>query len=230
MLRTNLATRPFYNERAVHLILALAGVLVLAVTIFNVSRIATLSARHAELRLQIDRDEARAAELAQQTAALRQTIDAADLERVVGAARQANTLIEQRTFSWTQLFNRLEETLPADVMLAAVRPQIEETGVRLEMVVLARAVEGIDSFIERLEGTGAFWHMLARQEDQTEAGLYRATIHGAYGETGDAGPPPPDAPEAAENEAQDDDDGDRDLAPSPSPERRGTPARDGRPR
>ena len=35
MLRTNLSTRPFYNERAVHLLLALAAVIVLALTAFR---------------------------------------------------------------------------------------------------------------------------------------------------------------------------------------------------
>ena len=36
MLRTNLSTRPFYNERLVHLVLALVAVLVVAVTVLNV--------------------------------------------------------------------------------------------------------------------------------------------------------------------------------------------------
>jgi Tfp pilus assembly protein PilN len=204
MLRTNLATRPFYNERAAHLVLLLAGLLVLAVTVFNVSRIATLSARHAELRVQIERDEVRAAELSQQAAAVRRTIDAADLDRVVGAAREANTLIDQRTFSWTELFNRIEDTLPPDVMLRAVRPQIEEHGVRVTLIVVARAVEGIDTFIERLEGTGAFRHVLARQEDQTEDGLFRATIQGAYLAAGTPDDAPPAAGAAGRDAAEED--------------------------
>ena len=35
MLRTNLSTRPFYNERAVQMALVAAAVLILAVTAFN---------------------------------------------------------------------------------------------------------------------------------------------------------------------------------------------------
>ena len=37
-------------------------------------------------------------------------------------AREANRLIDQRTFSWTEFFNHIEETLPPDVMLTSVRP------------------------------------------------------------------------------------------------------------
>ena len=45
MLRTNLSTRPFYNERAVPLALAVVAVLVLAATVFNVTRLVALSQR-----------------------------------------------------------------------------------------------------------------------------------------------------------------------------------------
>ena len=43
VLRTNLSTRPFYNERVVHLLIALAGVIVLTVTLFNVVKVVQLS-------------------------------------------------------------------------------------------------------------------------------------------------------------------------------------------
>src|SRR5262249_51448469 len=43
MLRTNLSTRPFYNERAVHVVLALIGGLVLALTLVNINKVIGLS-------------------------------------------------------------------------------------------------------------------------------------------------------------------------------------------
>ena len=48
MLQINLSTRPFYNERAVHLALGLVGILVLALTTFNVTQVITLSQSHTE--------------------------------------------------------------------------------------------------------------------------------------------------------------------------------------
>ena len=39
MIRTNLSTRPFYNERAVHAWLFLVAALVLFATVFNVTRV-----------------------------------------------------------------------------------------------------------------------------------------------------------------------------------------------
>ena len=43
MLRTNLATRPFYNERAAHLVIGIAAVIVLAITALNLTRVVTLA-------------------------------------------------------------------------------------------------------------------------------------------------------------------------------------------
>ena len=39
MIRTNLSTRPFYNERAVHFWLLVMALLIVAATIFNVTRV-----------------------------------------------------------------------------------------------------------------------------------------------------------------------------------------------
>jgi len=49
MLKSNLATRPFYNERAIHVLVALAAAIVLLVTVLNVSKIVTLSRHSTEL-------------------------------------------------------------------------------------------------------------------------------------------------------------------------------------
>ena len=63
MLRTNLATRPFYNEGAVRLVLLGLGLVVVAATLFNVARVIQLSRRDTQLVTQASRDEARATEL-----------------------------------------------------------------------------------------------------------------------------------------------------------------------
>ena len=71
------------------------------------------------------RDDRRAAdELGRKARQSRQDINQDELKVVVAAAREANTLIDGRTFSWTALFNQIESTLPPEVMLASVRPTI----------------------------------------------------------------------------------------------------------
>jgi hypothetical protein len=180
MLRTNLSTRPFYNERGVHLLLGLAALLVLALTAFNAYRIVSLSRHNTELASRINQNRREAARLTQDAARIRRGINQAELNTIVAAAQEANALIGQRTFSWTQFFNRIEATLPPDVMLTAVTPSFDGATTIIAMSVLARRPEDIDEFVEKLEATGAFEDVLPAQGDVTEAGLHRANLKAVY--------------------------------------------------
>jgi hypothetical protein len=180
VLRTNLSTRPFYNERAVHVLLAIAAIVVLAVTALNVVRIVRLSKHHTQLAARVSRDRGEAERLTREATRIRRGIDQHELQLVVDAAREANSLIDQRTFSWTEFFNRIEDTLPPDVMLSSVRPSVTESGTHVQMVVLGRRAEDIDEFVEKLEATGAFEDVLPQQEERTDEGLQRVTIHAEY--------------------------------------------------
>jgi Tfp pilus assembly protein PilN len=198
MLRTNLSTRPFYNERAVRTGLLIAAALVVGLTLVNAVRIVTLSRHNTELSTQIVQEQQEAARLTDEAAAVRRTIDRAELQRVVLAADEANALIDQRTFSWTEFFNWLEVTLPPDVMLTSVRPAFQDGQIRINMNLLGRRAEDIDEFMERLEASGAFARALPGREDITEQGLYRVSMSVTYlphdPEPGAAAEPEPEAP------------------------------------
>ena len=180
MLRANLSTRPFYNERAVQLLLVLAGVIVAALTIFNVSRILSLSNQNTDLSSRVSDNRAEAQRLRGEAAAVRRGINQAELKTIVTAAQEANMLIDQRTFSWTEFFNHIEETLPADVMLTEVKPSFQEDQTIISMAVLGRRAEDVDDFIEKLEATKAFEQVLPKLRDETEQGLIRVLITAVY--------------------------------------------------
>ena len=180
MLRTNLSTRPFYNERIIHLLIALAGVIILGITFFNAVKLVELSRQNTDLSTRVGRDRTDGDSLRREAARIRKGIDPKELTVVAAAAREANTLIDQRTFSWTAFFNHLEATLPPDVMLVSVRPSIDRGATRVSMVVLGRTPEDIDEFMEKLEATGAFEKILPRQMDKTDEGLNRAVLDSVY--------------------------------------------------
>ena len=180
MLRTNLSTRPFYNERAVHAAALAIAILVLAVTLWQVTRVVRLSAYKTELNAAIARDKEEAQRLAAEAAEVRRGIDQKELAAVATAATEANNLIEQRTFSWTKLFNHLEATLPEDVMLTSVHPEFEHGVTHVNLEIQGRGGDVIDSFWERLEKTGAFhdieWSGLTVSED----GIHRLQMTAVY--------------------------------------------------
>jgi type IV pilus assembly protein PilN len=181
VIRTNLSTRPFYNERAVHAWLIVIALAVAAATVFNVSRVVRYSRSDTQLAMQASRDESRAADLRLQASRLRATVDPRQIEFASSEARQANDLIDRRTFSWTELFNRFEATLPDDVRIAAVRPKVDrKNGNILTINVVGRTIEDVDRFMENLEATGAFSHTESKEERINDEGLLAAAIETTY--------------------------------------------------
>jgi len=181
VIRTNLSTRPFYNERAVHAWLAVVAVVVLAATAFNISRVLRYSRSDTRLATQAARDEARAADLRKQAAQLRGSVDPKQVEFASSNAREANDLIDRRTFSWTELLNRFETTLPDEVRIRSVKPRIDrERGIVLTVSVVARGVDDVQQFIENLEATGAFTTVRPAQEQLDEHGQLESVLDMTY--------------------------------------------------
>jgi Tfp pilus assembly protein PilN len=181
VIRTNLSTRPFYNEGVVRTWLAILALVAVAATIFNVSRVLQYSRSDTELATQASRDEARAAEVRTTAGKLRASVDTKQVDAASVEARQANDLIDRRTFSWTELFNRLETTLPPEVRITSVRPSLDrDRRITLNITVLARGVDDVNEFMERLEATGAFANVLSRDERVNDSGQLAAALESEY--------------------------------------------------
>lgn len=181
MLRTNLSTRPFYNVRAVQIALGAAAAIVLAITLFNVVQVVRLAMSQQSLGARAGEAETEAARLRTEAVRIRAQINPEELQVVANAAREANQIIDQRAFSWTELFGQFEATLPPDVRITAVQPRLERDGsFVLSIGVEARRAEDLDAFIEALETAGAFHNVLAVQEQTGTTGLIEAIVEGAY--------------------------------------------------
>jgi hypothetical protein len=181
MLRTNLSTRPFYNARAVQAVLGGLALVVLAVTLFNGVQIVRLTLQQRSLSARAVQAEQEAQRLTQEATAIRSRIDPKELAVVAGQAREANAIIDQRTFSWTDLLGTFEATLPADVRITAVQPRLEQNGsFTVDLLVEARRAEDLDAFVEALETSGAFHDVVPNETRTTEQGLLEAVISGTY--------------------------------------------------
>jgi hypothetical protein len=190
MIRTNLSTRPFYNVRAVQALLAALALIVLAATLFNVVQIARLTSSQQTLGARADEAERESARLRGEASRIRAQINPRELQTVANAAREANTIIDRRAFSWTELFAQFESTLPEDVRITQVSPRVDKGVFVVGIAVEAREPEDLDAFIEALEMTGTFRDVLATASQTNEAGLLEAIIEGHY--------LPPSRPEGAE--------------------------------
>jgi len=192
VIRTNLSTRPFYNEGAVRFWAAILAVVVVLATAFNVTRLLQYSRSDTELATQASRDEARTTELRATAAKLRASVDAQQIAVSSVEARTANDLIGRRTFSWTELFNHFETTLPDDVRIVSVRPRLDkDSGFLIIVTVVARGVDDVNAFMENLEKTGSFFNAGSVEEHVNEQGQLEALLQTSYVPMGAKTPPTP---------------------------------------
>jgi len=180
VLRTNLSTRPFYNERAVHVAVAAVALVVLLITAWQISRIVGLSREKTDLQTAIQRDRTEMDQRARDAAQIRRGLDQRELAVVSNAAKEANDLIDQRTFSWTQLFNQLESTLPDDVMLTSIHPEFKDNVTTIKVDLQGKRSEDIDTFWDRLEKTGSFRDIDWSNVTVTEEGLRKVQMKAIY--------------------------------------------------
>lgn len=181
MVRTNLSTRPFYNDRAVRTGIGVVAALALALTAFNALEIVRLRGQSSDARQAIAQNDAQERDLRAKADIIRRAIDRTKLDAVQGAAREANALIDRRTFSWTELLNLFQATLPPDVRITGVLPQIDQEGRRLvEISVFERRIEDLETFMDALEKTGAFSGVLSRSDRPVEDGTIESAIQAYY--------------------------------------------------
>jgi hypothetical protein len=180
MLRTNLSTRPFYNARAVRTGLIGVAAIVAVLTLVNVIQIIRLTSSLSTLGASQSSARTESARLRREATRIRSQINQEELEIVAAAAREANTLIDKRAFSWTDLLAQFETTLPEDVRVRSVQPRLERGMFMVSVTVEARRPEDVDAFVEALEQTGNFKNVLPLVQVATEDGLIESTIQGVY--------------------------------------------------
>ncbi|MDX1501019.1 MAG: hypothetical protein R3325_01565 [Thermoanaerobaculia bacterium] len=207
----NLASRPFRNDRPLTRLALLLWVVVAVLTLVNGfvyyrhfagSRLT--GEQQAELRRQIAEEEERLGELREALAEL-------SVARTNERARYLNALIVERAFSWSRLFDRLAEALPANVRLAALVPNFATRGrsarrvssrtlddeVILEIRGTARTDTALLEFVDRLFAHPSFLGPNLRSERLNEGGGYDFTLNVVYHPTASEGEPAPEEPSPA---------------------------------
>lgn len=189
MLKGNLSTRPFYNDRLVTLVLGLVGVAAVLLTMFNATQIMSLTAERGTLRAQIEADRAQADRIRGEAGAVQQTIDRSVLASLRQSTEEANALIDQRAFSWTTFFWFVEQTLPIGARLMSVQPQVDRGRFVVILNVNARDLAAVEAFTNNLDGTGAFRGVFVTARQWNDDGTVTATLEAGYEPPGRASAP-----------------------------------------
>jgi hypothetical protein len=180
MLRGNLATRPFYNERLVTLGIVLGVVAVVALSAFNVSQILSLSQQRAAFKAAQSTDDGEAATVSQGTLSVQKSVDQVRLAALARQTREANDLIDERTFSWTIFLDHIEKTLPRDARLLSVAPRVNRGEFEIGMAVNAKRYDDLEEFVDKLLATGVFYDTIAGTTNQNDDNTFTGAIMTRY--------------------------------------------------
>jgi Tfp pilus assembly protein PilN len=153
----NLATQPLRKDRPILVASGAVGILMVVTLVLLVSLALADRHRSADTRRVIanleQKIERAVAEQSRLNAVLQQPENAEVLERSLFL----NALLFRKGISWTQVFADLEKTLPPNVRLINIRPQVvSENQVYLEMNVGAESPAPVVEMIRHLESSDVF--------------------------------------------------------------------------
>ncbi len=173
----NLSRRPAENLRRVRILWGGALVALVAALLALAAVAAAGLAATRPLQRQLTAVQARTAPLAAQRALAEAPLRDPHTQAVLDRARFFNQLIARKSVSWTRLFERLEQIMPAEVELESLRP-LQRNGanavdIRFASETLPPAIE----FVHRLETSSEFSG--ARVERESEAAAPTAVMGSA---------------------------------------------------
>lgn len=225
----NFSRVPFENERLPRLVFTLAAALVLGVTLVHGFFLARSLVREQEaLDIQVgeleDELEATDAAISRTEASLARQQTALANERTAFLTR----IYRHKGFSWTGLFNELEEITPAAVRITSIAPFEDDGEIAVTMTLVGRTLTNVLEMVSALEASMIFATVFPLEEvDLAELGDGRETGIAATLELRYVAPPPepddpddPDEPvEPAEPDLLDEEDDDDEEFAEPTPPR-----------
>jgi hypothetical protein len=154
----NLASEPFRRDRPLLVGSTALAILLTLLLIYQVVDIVSERHQAADIRIAIDRQNARLKSIEADQAKLNATLRRPENAVVLERSAFLNTLIERKAISWTKIFADLEKVMPYNVRLVSVRlPEVDSNNqVLLDMVVGAKEVPPILELLKRLEGSPQF--------------------------------------------------------------------------
>ena len=163
-VRLNLATKAQKSNRrflvGAGIVATLAVIAFLALG-WHVYSVRSFDAR---LRSQTEATNAKIAELQSERADLERFFARPENARLHDRAAFLNSLIDERSFNWTQMFMDLEHILPAGVRVVSIEPQQVKGRVEVKLVVGAQSDEAKLKFLRALEDSKQFKSVVLDRE------------------------------------------------------------------
>lgn len=175
-IHLNLASRPFRDYRPVYAVVVAMALLTAFLALNNVDTFLRYRTETKTTRANIAKLEQQIADEQRQSETLAQRLRGVDLKLLASQTEFANAQLAERAFSWSELLDRLERVLPADVKLQSVAPSFNKDGlVHLSMTCITKTGDGLTATINRFNGDAHFANAFPTNQTMS-TGEYHITL------------------------------------------------------
>ncbi len=169
-LDINLSAEPYRNDLPIVLVLVALACGVFGLTGWNAYAYFTAGERRAALERELAGHSDRMAKMKQEGDRLGADLKKVDQKVLLSQASFVAGILEQRNFSWTRLFNALEDVVPWNVRLVQIRPSFDKLGhVDIDIDGMARDLDGYFAFQENLLHSDRFLNMIPGDYQRSDA-------------------------------------------------------------
>jgi Tfp pilus assembly protein PilN len=167
----NLARRPFRNERLQTLGVSAAAVLLMGLTAWHAVVVRNLLPRRTSaLHQEVAELEKKLEHFRNERRSIRVTVPE---KRTLAQWTRVKELVDQRLFSWTDLFASLEEVIPDGVRLVSVVPKVVKGEVEINISAMVRTNDDGWEFYRVLEDHAEFSDVYPTEEAETGLFVYK---------------------------------------------------------
>ncbi|HEY3175311.1 MAG TPA: hypothetical protein VGK94_06060 [Candidatus Polarisedimenticolia bacterium] len=164
----NLSRRPFRNNTVYYAVFGSCFALLAAASGYNAYDFARTGTDITRLEQELVTRTARYGELGAEVEKMKGDVARIDLTTLNSKSNFANGLILSRLFSWSSLFDRLEDLTPSEVKIRSIRPTISPKGIDIQVDGLARAPDALYEFEKELDASGYFTGVYPLSESNRE--------------------------------------------------------------
>lgn len=142
-LEINLAAEPYRNDMPFAVLLVLLGAVAFGLTGWGSYSYFTASAQRAALEAELAGHSSRMADMKKEADQITAELGVFDEPLLASQAAFVDGILDQRNFSWTSLFNVLEQTVPWNVRLTAIRPTFKDDAVEITLHGTAQDLDAL---------------------------------------------------------------------------------------
>jgi Tfp pilus assembly protein PilN len=169
-IEINLSSSPYRNDTPLWVaLLSLAG-LAIGFTAYNSWGFATAKETTDRLNAELTGHRQNMERIKQESEQITKQLSTIDRDLYATQVEFVNEILSQRNFSWTEMFNALEDVVPWSVRLTSVRPLFEGDRVAIQVSGVANNFQALLSLQEQVEGYPQFENVTPGDFSRAEAG------------------------------------------------------------